>query len=86
MKHLTVESFVNSLPEEEIWKIIEDYETYGAGFEARFEAQFLREKALEYCDTFCYREAYAEYMPEIVLFAYRHFALKYKESMKCDEV
>jgi hypothetical protein len=40
------------------------------------------DKALEYCDTFCYREAYAEYMPEIVLYAYRHFALKYKEMVK----
>jgi hypothetical protein len=28
MKYLTVESFVNSLSEEDIWKIIEDYEKY----------------------------------------------------------
>jgi hypothetical protein len=76
MKHLTVESFVNSMNEEDLWKIIDEYERYGA---RGYEAHFLMDKALEYCDTFCYREAYAEYMPEIVLYAYRHFALKYKQ-------
>ena len=79
MKHLTVESFVNSLPEEDLWKIIDEYERYGA---RSYEAQFLMDKALEYSDTFCYREAFAEYMPEIVLYAYRHFAMKYKEMVK----
>jgi hypothetical protein len=75
MKHLTIESFINSLPEEEIWKIIEDYETYGA---KDCEAQFLREKAQEYCDKYYYMD----YMPEIATGAYRHFTLKYKEMMK----
>ena len=65
--------------EEDLWKIIDEYERYGA---RGYEAQFLADKALEYSDTFCYREAYAEYMLEIVLFAYRHFALKYKEMVK----
>ena len=76
MKHLTVESFVNSMNEEDLWKIIEDYETYGAGF----EAQFLREKAREYCDNYYYME----HMPFIAIGAYRYFALKYKEMMKND--
>jgi hypothetical protein len=74
MKHLTIESFINSLNEEDIWKIIEDYETYGCDF----EAQFLRQKAREYCDKYYYMDN----MPFIVIGAYRHFALKYKESLK----
>ena len=79
MKHLTIESFVNSMNEEDLWKIIDEYERYGA---RSYKAKFLVDKALEYSDTFCYREAFAEYMPEIVLYAYRHFALKYKEMVK----
>ena len=74
MKHLTVESFVNSLPEEDIWKIIEDYETYGCDV----EAQFLRQKALEYCVT----PYHMNFMPFIAIGAYRYFALKYKEMVK----
>lgn len=74
MKHLTIESFINSMNEEDIWKIIEDYETYGNDL----EAQFLRQKAREYCD----RYYYTDYMPFIAMSAYRHFALKYKEMMK----
>ena len=76
MKYLTIGSFINSLPEKDLWKIIEDYEMYGCDF----EAQFLRQKAREYCDNYYYMEL----MPFIAIGAYRHFALKYKESMKND--
>ena len=79
MKHLTIESFVNSMNEEDLWKIIDEYERYGA---RSYKAKFLVDKALEYSDAFCYREAFTEYMPDIVLYAYRHFALKYKEMVK----
>jgi hypothetical protein len=74
MKYLTVESFVNSLTEEDLWKIIEDYEMYGCDV----EAEFLRQKAREYRDMYFYMD----YMPKIALYAYRHFALKYKEMMR----
>lgn len=74
MKHLTIGSFINSLPEEDIWKIIKDYEIHGADF----EAEFLRQKAREYCDEYYYMEL----MPFIAIGAYRHFAMKYKEMMK----
>jgi hypothetical protein len=74
MKHLTIDEFVNNLPEEDLWKIIEEYETNGVDF----EAQFLREKAREFCDKYYYMQ----YMPEIALYAYRYFAMKYKESLK----
>jgi len=74
MKHLTIESFVNSMNEEDLWKIIEDYEKYGCDV----EAQFLREKAREYCDNYYYMDN----MPFIAIGAYRHFALKYKEKNK----
>jgi hypothetical protein len=75
MNHLTIESFINSMNEEEIWKIIEDYETYGF---SNFEAQFLRQKAREYRDVYYYMD----FMPHIAIGAYRHFALKYKENLK----
>jgi len=75
MKHLTIESFVNSLPEEDLWKIIGEYEMYGSD---EFESPFLRQKAREFCDMYYYMD----YMPNIALYAYRHFALKYKEVIK----
>jgi hypothetical protein len=74
MKHLTIDEFVNNLPEEDLWKIILEYET-NRDIE---DAEFLREKAREYCDKYYYMQ----YMPEIALYAYRHFAMKYKESLK----
>ena len=74
MKHLTIESFVKSLTEEDLWKIIVDYETH-RDIE---DAEFLRQKAKEYRDTYYYME----YMPDIAMGAYRHFAMKYKEIMK----
>ena len=76
MKYLTVESFVNSFTEEELWKIIEDYEMMNNDDE--FEVPFLRQKAREFCDMYFYMD----YMPKIALYAYRHFTLKYKEMMK----
>lgn len=77
MKYLTVESFVNSLTEEDLWKIIEDYEKY-IRIDDEFEVPFLRQKAREFCDMYFYMD----YMPKIALYAYRHFTLKYKELMK----
>jgi hypothetical protein len=77
MKHLTVESFVNSMNEEDLWKIIDESEKYGA---RGYEAHFLMDKALEYCDNYYYME----HMPFIAIGAYRHFALKYKEMVKND--
>jgi hypothetical protein len=74
MKHLTIDEFVNNLPEEDLWKIILEYET-NRDIE---DAEFLREKAREYCDKYYYMQ----YMPEIALYAYRYFAMKYKEMMK----
>jgi len=74
MKYQTIESFVNNLPEEDLWKIIEDYETMIDDDE--FVAPFLRQKAREFSDMYFYRD----YMPKIALYAYRHFALKYKET------
>ena len=76
MKYLTVESYINSLTEEDLWKIIEDYETMNNDDE--FGAPFLRQKAREFCDMYFYMD----YMPKIALYAYRHFTLKYKELMK----
>jgi hypothetical protein len=74
MKYLTISEFINNLPEEDIWKIIEDYEIHGADF----EAEFLMQKAREYCDEYYYMD----FMLFIAIGAYRHFALKYKEMMK----
>lgn len=77
MKHLTVESFVNSMNEEELWKIIDDYES---SYDIE-DAEFLRQKAREFCDKYYYMQ----YMSQIALCAYKHFAMKYKESIKVEE-
>ncbi len=74
MKYLTISSFINSLSEEDIWRIIEDYE-HSYDIE---DAEFLREKAREYCDKYYYMD----YMLKIAMEAYRYFAMKYKENLK----
>lgn len=69
MKHLTVESFVNNLPEEEIWKIIEDWERW------KYDSPLVRKKAREFSNEIDFTTA-------IVMSSYRYFTLKYKESIK----
>lgn len=74
-KFLTISQFISSQTEEDLWKIIEDYERHGTD---DFDAQYLRQKAREYCDEYYYMD----YMPQIALHAYKYFALKYKETLK----
>ena len=81
MKHLTVESFVNSMNEEDLWKIIEDYENWKETGED--ENSLLRNKAREFCSNLTLPLRYhSDWMPKIAMGAYRHFALKYKEMVK----
>lgn len=78
MKHLTIESFVNSMNEEDLWKIIADYEDWKENGEV--EDSFLRNKAREFCSNLTLPLGYQSvWMPKIAMGAYRHFALKYKE-------
>lgn len=60
--------------EEELWKIIDEYEIH----HDIEDSEFLRQKAREYCN----RYYYMQHMPEIALYSYRYFALKYKENLK----
>ena len=78
MKYLTIESFVNSLTEEDLWKIIEDYENWKETGED--ENSLLRNKAREFCSNLTLPLRYhSDWMPKIAMGAYRHFALKYKQ-------
>ena len=83
MKYLTIEAFVRSLPEEDLWKIIEDYEKWVKIGDDEFEAPFLRSKARKFCSNLTIPAQYhTDYMQKIAVGAYRYFALKYKEMMK----
>ena len=78
MKFQTLEQFVSSLTEKEIWKLIEDYENWKKTGED--ENSFLRNKAREFCSHLTLPAHYhSDYMPKVAMYAYRHFALKYKE-------
>lgn len=76
-----IESFIDSFAEEELWKLIEDYEKWReTGID---ENSFLRNAAREFCLNCSISPHYhTDYMPKIAMSAYRHFALKYKEMMK----
>ena len=74
MKHLTIESFVNSMNEEDLWKIIDDYENWK---ETGKNGTFLSKKAKELTPYHYYG-----LNADIAMSAYRYFALKYKETMK----
>jgi hypothetical protein len=80
MKHLTLESFIRSLPEEEIWKLIDEYEKWYM-FEDEERHSLLWKKTEEYCFDTGIRPVDIRI---VAMGAYRHFALKYKESMKND--
>jgi type I restriction-modification system DNA methylase subunit len=83
MKYLTIESFVNSLNEEELWKIIDEYESWVRIGSDDFQQSFLRDKAREFCSNLTIPARYhTDFMSKIAIGAYRHFTLKYKEMMK----
>jgi hypothetical protein len=79
MKHLTIESFINSLPEEDIWKIIDEYENWYVMYENHTQGSVLWKKTEEYCLDTGIRPFDIRIVAQG---AYRHFALKYKESLK----
>lgn len=81
MKYLILEKFVKDFAEEELWKIIDDYENWNKiGVD---ENSFLRNKAREFCLNCGISPHYhTDYTQLITLCAFRHFALKYKETMK----
>ena len=81
MKYLTIDEFIRAQTEEDIWKLIEDYENWKKTGED--ENSFLRNKAREFCSILTLPAHYhTDYMQRIAMGAYRHFALKYKEIMK----
>lgn len=81
MKLSTLEEFINSMPEELIWKLIEDYESWKeTGVD---NTSLLRSTASEFCSIMgAPRMLHTDYMSKIAMGAYRYFALKYNESMK----
>lgn len=74
MKYLILEKFVKDFAEEELWKIIDDYENWK---ETGKNGTFLSKKAKELTPYHYYG-----LNADIAMYAYRHFALKYKEIMK----
>jgi len=81
MKYPTIESFINSLSEEDLWKIIEDYENWKETGDDK--NSFLRNKAREFCSNLTIPLYYhSDWMPKIAMGAYQYFTLKYKEMLK----
>ena len=76
MKYLTLEEFINFQTEEDLWKIIEDYENWK---ETGKTGTFLSKKAKELTPYHYYG-----LNADIAMSAYRYFALKYKETLKND--
>ena len=83
MKIQLLDEFVGSIPEEKIWELIEDYEEWKRVGSDENRNFFLRDKAREYCEILTMPAHYhTDFMTKIAMYAYRHFALKYKEIMK----
>ena len=74
MKHLTIEEFVNSYTEEQLWKLIEDYENWTKYGEVK--NSFLRNETKK---NFVH---YYGLYRDISHYIYQHFALKYKQVVK----
>ena len=80
MKYLTLEDFIRTQTEEDIWKMINEYEKWYMVEDAPHHS-LLWEKTVEYCNEKHIRPFDIRI---VAMGAYRHFALKYKESMKND--
>lgn len=78
MKFLLLEDFIKEQTEENIWKMIDEYEKWYM-FEDAPRHSLLWEKSKEYCDLKGIRPIDIRI---VAMGAYRHFALKYKEIMK----
>lgn len=74
MKYLTIDEFIRAQTEEDLWKIIEDYENWK---ETGKNGTVLSKKAKELTPYHYYG-----LNADIAMGVYRHFALKYKELMK----
>lgn len=81
MKNHSLEEFISTFTEEELWKIIDDYETWKeTGTDAN---SLFRNFAREYCLNLSLPSKYhSVIMSNIAMCAYRYFALKYKETQK----
>ena len=81
MKNHSLEEFISTFTEEELWKIIDDYETWGET--GTDDDSMLRNFAREYCINLTLPPHYhSDFMSKIAMCAYRYFALKYKETQK----
>lgn len=78
MKYLLLEDFIKAHEEEEIWKLIYEYERWYF-FEDYPQGSFLWKKTVEYCSDSGIRPFDIRI---VAMGAYRHFALKYKETLK----
>lgn len=72
--NMYIEEFISSQIEDDLWKIIDDYEKWRETGEI---GTFLSKKALELRD-----HPYYGIYGDIALYAYRYFALKYRKTMK----
>lgn len=75
MKFLTIDEFIRSHTEEELWKIIDDYEKWCL-IEDDPVHSFLWKRTMEYCYP---RDISSRDICIVALNTYRYFALKYKE-------
>ena len=80
MKYLLLEDFIKTQTEEDIWKMIDEYEKWYM-YEDAPRHSLLWEKSVEYCGSKGIRPIDIRI---VAMGAYRHFALKYKETVKND--
>lgn len=76
MKHQTIEDFINTLTEEDIWKMIDEYEKWYF-YEDAPRHSLLWKKSVEYCNVKHIRPIDIRI---VAIGAYRYFAMKYKEN------
>ena len=78
MKYLTIDEFIKEQTEEDIWKMIDEYEKWYM-YEDAPRHSLLWEKSVEYCES---KGIHPIDIRIVAMGAYRHFALKYKKTVK----
>lgn len=82
MRYLTIDGFVKSFEEEQLWQMLDDYDKWQLDPDGILGDFLLKKSTREYCcnNNISFRDL-DFYMVSIAIQIYKYFAMKYKEAL-----
>ena len=76
---MMIDEYVSQFNDEELWQMIDDYESWKKHGTETTDNSLLRNKSRDFCDQLSLAARYhTDFMAKIAMEIYRHFAMKYK--------